>query len=104
MLASGALNLLLAILWLVAGVAILLADPPNLRFPRGAGGISLGWAALLLALYNTARWWGLRSAWARRRAAEELERRREPRRPPAAPEAERNPDFIFDEPPPDKPT
>jgi hypothetical protein len=45
------------------------------------------------------RWWGLRSDFVRRRAAEERERRRAPRRPPDASAPERNPDFIFDEPP-----
>jgi hypothetical protein len=100
MLASGTLKLVLAVLWTVAGVAILVADPPSLRFRLGDTRFSAGWVALLLGAYNGARWWGVRSADRRRRAAEEMQRHRPPRRPPGEPEPDRNPDFIFDDPPP----
>jgi hypothetical protein len=103
MLASGAWNLVMAGLWLVLGLGILVTDPPDLRFRFAGVSISSGWAALILAAYNAVRWWSLRSAMMRRRAAEEMERHRPPRRAPGEPEPERNPDFIFDEPPPEKP-
>jgi hypothetical protein len=103
MLASGTWRLIAALLWLVLGVVVLVTDPPQFRFHFFGTPISSGWAALLLAAYNGVRWWGLRSDFVRRRAAEERERRRAPRRPPDASAPERNPDFIFDEPPSDKP-
>ncbi len=99
MLASGAFHLIMAAVWLVLGVVILVTDPPDLHFQFGGVGFSAGWAALLLAGYDAVRGWGLRSSYLRRRAAEEMERSRPARRP----EPERNPDFIFDEPPAAKP-
>jgi hypothetical protein len=102
MLASGTLHLIMAVVWLVLGVAILLTDPPQLHFQFGGLDFSAGWAALVLAAYDAVRWWSLRSTYLRRRADEDLERRR-PERRPDEPERERNPDFIFEE-PPDKPT
>jgi hypothetical protein len=103
MFASGVWHLLLAVVWLVLGVAILVTDPPNLHLRLGGFDFSAGWIALLFAGYDLARWWGLRSAYLRRRAAEEMERHRPPRRPAGEPEPERNPDFIFDDPPPEPP-
>jgi hypothetical protein len=103
MFASGLWHLILAIGWLLLGGAILVADPPSLRLRFGGLDFSVGWVALLFAGYDLARWWSLRSAYRRRRAAEEMERRRPPRRPSGEPEPERNPDFIFDDPPPEKP-
>jgi hypothetical protein len=97
--ALGTWRLIWTGLWLVLGVAVLIADPPQLRFQLFGTAVSSGWAALLLAAYNGVRWWGLRAAALRRRAAEEMERRRSPRRRPDEPESERNPDFIFDDPP-----
>jgi hypothetical protein len=102
MLASGAFNLIMAAVWLVLGVAVLVADPPQMRFSFGGTTFSTGWVALLFAAYNVVRWWSLRSRELRRRAAEELERRRPGGRPPGRPEPERNPDFIFEDTPPDK--
>jgi hypothetical protein len=99
MLGSGVWQPLMAVMWLVLGVAVLVTDPPGMRIP--GINISAGWAALVLAAYNAVRWWSLRSD-RRRRAAAEIERHRRARRP-VEPEAERNPDFIFDEPPPEKP-
>ena len=99
MLASGTFHLIMAAVWLVLGVAILVADPPNLRLTRFGLDISTGWVAFLFAAYDGVRWWSLRAAYQRRRAAEERERPH-PERRPAEPERERNPDFIFDEPPP----
>jgi hypothetical protein len=102
MLASGAFHLIMGAVWLVLGVVVLVTDPPGLRLTRFGLDVSAGWVALLFAAYDGLRWWSLRSAYQRRLAAEELERHR-PERRSAPPQGERNPDFIFDEPPPDKP-
>ena len=99
MLMKGAWHLILACMWLVLSAAILWTDPPNLRMTRVGLNISVGWFTLLLAGWSGVRWWSMRSAYQRRRMAEEMERQREARRPPR-PEQERNPDFIFDENPP----
>ena len=103
MLASGTWRLVMAAGWLLLGVAILVTDPPALHLHLGGLDFSAGWIALLFAGYDLARWWGVRSAYLRQRAAEEMERHRTPRRRTDEPEQERNPDFIFDEPPPEKP-
>jgi hypothetical protein len=101
-LASGTFHLIMAAAWLVGGVAILVADPPDLRMRLGGVNLSAGWAALVLAAYNLVRWWSLRSSYQRRRAAEEMARHR-PGRRRGEPEPERNPDFVFDDPPAEKP-
>jgi hypothetical protein len=99
MLASGTFHLIMGAVWLVGGIAILVTDPPGMRLTRLGLDVSMGWVGLFFAAYDGMRWWSLRSAYQRRRAAEELERRR-PERRPAEPPAELNPDFVFDEPPP----
>jgi len=99
MLASGTFHLIMAAVWLVLGVAILWTDPPEWKFTIGGIHFSAAWAALVLAAYDAVRWWSLRSAYLRRRAAEEINKHR-PARRPGEPEAARNLDFIFDEPPP----
>jgi hypothetical protein len=99
MLASGLWRPVMALLWAALGVALIVADPPGTHFP--GTNVSLGWAALLLAAYNLVRWWSQRSARLRQQAAEEIERHR-PQRRRGEPEPERNPDFIFDDPPPEK--
>jgi hypothetical protein len=100
MLASGLFHLVMAVVWLVLGVAILITDPPGLRLTPFGLDLSLGWFALLLAGYDLARWWSLRLSYQRRRAAEKTEQQRPARRPPETAEPERNPDFIFEDPPP----
>jgi hypothetical protein len=98
------LHLFLALCWLAVGVALLTWR----WFGRGeldlnifGSGISLGWFALVLAVYNLARWWSSRSYAIRRQQAIEEAWRRQHRstiheRPPATPD----PNFIFtDEPP-----
>lgn len=100
MLASGTIHLIMGAVWLVLGIAVLVTDPPGLRLTSFGLNVSGGWVALLFAAYDGIRWWGLRSAYQRRRAAEELERRRTERHT-TGPQGERNPDFVFDEPPPD---
>jgi hypothetical protein len=103
MLASGTFHLIMTAVWLVMGIAIVVTDPPSLRLTRfGLEHVSAGWVALIFAAYDGVRWWSLRSAYRRRQAAAEIERR-QPERRPASPQGERNPDFIFDEPPPEKP-
>jgi hypothetical protein len=57
--------MILAIFWLLIAGALFVwkwrgPDNPALNL-RGTG-ISLGWLALVLALYNVARWWSRRSA------------------------------------------
>ncbi len=103
MLASGLFHLVMAVVWLVLGVAILVTDPPGLRLTRFGLDVSAGWFALLLTGYDLARWWGLRSASLRRRAAEKMEQQRPARRTTEPPESERNPDFIFEDPAPPAP-
>jgi hypothetical protein len=94
------INLIMAGFWLVIGGTILLYDPPGLRIPVGGGSVSAGWAALLLVAYNLVRWWTYRSARQAQDAVEADARRREQaRREAEFPPGERNPDFLFDEPP-----
>ncbi len=98
MLVSGAFNLIMAGVWLAAGLAILIADPPSTRI----WGFSIGWFLFVLTAWNLVRWWSLRSAALRRREVEEMQKHR-PARRSGEPEPERNPDFIFDEPKPEPP-
>jgi hypothetical protein len=88
------LSLILAAFWVVMAVVAFSYD---LRI----WGINIpaGWLALVLAGYNLVRWWARRSAGQRAREAEQAAQRRPTRREPADAERERNPDFIFDEPP-----
>ena len=102
MLVSGAFNLIMAGVWLAAGVAILITDLPAFRFHWGDLNFSSGWFAFLFVAWNAVRWWSLRSAAVRQREVEEMEKHR-PGRRSGEPEEERNPDFIFDEPQPEKP-
>ena len=76
MLASGGFHLIMAAVWLVLGVAILVTDPANLRLTRFGLDVSVGWIALLFAAWDGVRWWSLRSANLRRRAAEEMAQHR----------------------------
>ena len=96
------LYLFMAVFWLVLGLALVIVpgvNPKALPWAMLGGRISVGWLALVLALYNVLRWWLLRSA-AQRRAREED---RQPVRsalsasPPPAPD----PNFQFTDPPPE---
>jgi hypothetical protein len=95
------MNLIWGILWLVAGVAILVwqtvTNTPlfyiNIGFP-----LSSGWLAMMLGAYNFVRWYSIRSYRRQRQEAEELWQRRQ-REHREAERAERNeppnPDFDF---------
>jgi hypothetical protein len=98
----ASLNLVLCIVWLALGAGLLLYGWLNPKAPRWdlfGTGISAGWLALVLALYNLARWWGIRSAVAQRRRAQEAEkqRRQAMARPKLPPPAEPDPNFRFTE-------
>jgi hypothetical protein len=102
------INLVLAFAWGVFGVILLVYDATT-GDPRGRiqtlGNISWGWAALLLCLYNLARWWTTRAGLAARKAEWLAQVRRahvdSPRQ--RTEYGEPNPDFMFgDEPPPPK--
>jgi|SRR6516164_2745273 hypothetical protein len=96
------LNLIFALGWLVAAAAIFFVGDPRLsiRLP-GLPPFSSAWLALLLALYNIARWWSRRSARRQRQAerealAQRFQRHREEEgRPPVEPD----PNFQFDDAP-----
>jgi len=100
MLVTGTWHFILACMWLVLSVLILIVDPPNLRVAM-FGNMSVGWFTLIFAAWSATRGWSLRSAYLRRRAAEEIQRHR-PIHRHAEPETERNPDFMFDEKPEDQ--
>jgi hypothetical protein len=75
-----ALNLLLAVVWLVvAGVcfAISWSDPKGRAL--GITDFSVGWVALILCAYNLLRWWAERSSAANRRSLREVSARRRSR-------------------------
>jgi hypothetical protein len=102
------LNLILAVVWVVVGVAWVVWDAasggpdPNWRGPFG---LSPGWVMFLLAGYNVVRWL-LRPRRGPRRDElhEALEARRRPRGERPEPPGPPDPNFVFtDEPPPPTP-
>jgi hypothetical protein len=99
------MNLMLAVLWLVVASGLFLWPwlVPNARMPTiGDTGIPVGWLALLLALYNVARWATTRNDRRQRALAEE--RRRAGARAHARWPGETDPTFDFTEgQPPRKP-
>jgi hypothetical protein len=92
-------KLLMALVWLFLAGCIFFwewthPDRPGLTIWKT--GISIGWGAMLLSLYNLLRWWMARSYQARQRAIADAEReRRSELRKKARPNEERNPDFDF---------
>ncbi len=97
------LNLILTVVWLVVGVGILAWQAATgtqaMMIPFGGVSFSGGWVALVLALYNLARWYSRRSyRAAQRQAAEEAEARRRERRAEAPHEP--NPNLDFSDRPP----
>jgi hypothetical protein len=64
------MNLILALVWLVAALAVLGLDylGPGSGWRIAGTNLSFGWLMLALALYNLVRWWSIRSNEAARRA------------------------------------
>jgi hypothetical protein len=99
-------NLALAFVWGVGGVVLIvyhsLTDDPRGRIQLVSGNLSLGWAALLISLYNLARYWAYRANQAEKRAmAINQARVRHKHERPREPYGEPDPNFNFtDEPPP----
>jgi hypothetical protein len=102
------MQLILAIVWFLAGVGILAYETfgdNTLHFPR-LGNISSAWLAFLLCGYNLLRWQGRQAARRERQAMElwqarrdrETHREREPGR-----DIDPNFDFTSDPPPPRRP-
>ncbi len=102
------LRVLFAVLWLAVGAWILATQatlPPEstwAKVPVGGAHVSLGWLALVLGLYNAARWWAGRALRAQKeqeaRLAERTGRPSRPRRPEGPP-PEPDPNFDFSDPP-----
>jgi len=92
-------KLLMALVWLFLGGCIFFwecthPDRPGLTI--WDTGVSIGWGAILLSLYNLVRWWMARSYQTRQRAIAEAERARKSdlqRR--SRPPEEINPDLDF---------
>ncbi|HEY1381946.1 MAG TPA: hypothetical protein VGF55_34425 [Gemmataceae bacterium] len=95
----SAVKLFLTLLWLVTGIALLARDLWTgrvLGFPFGRWLLPLAVPCLVLAAYNFARWWSIRSY----AAAGSSPRSRRARRPQEGDAgAESNPAFQFGDPP-----
>jgi hypothetical protein len=98
-------NLIMCVLWLLVGAALLITGYTTGRWyltvNLGGGSFSGGWLALILALYNLARWWSVRSYRRQRQTeqqafAQRLKRHRAETRGPEQPP---DPNFDFKEPP-----
>ena len=95
----ASLKLFMALVWFLLGGCIFCwewthPDRPGLKIWNT--GISIGWGAIVLGLYNLLRWWMACSYEKRQRANEQAEAQRlnELRRRSRPPE-ELNPDFDF---------
>lgn len=90
------INLILAIVWAGMAFVIFFVHPTGGKqagFP-----VSIGWLAVLFALYNLVRWWGTQVSGGRG-----IPKRSDWKRPPIRrPGDNREPDpqFMFNEPPP----
>jgi hypothetical protein len=93
---TGFWNLTMACLWLFVGL-LLFKNTSEANYIHGTT-ISLGWPALAIAVYNVVRFWQRRSAWNRAKEEEEQEQARQMRHAKDR-EAERNPDFMFEDEP-----
>jgi uncharacterized membrane protein len=100
------LRLIFAVAWLLTGLGVCayqIVHPESSWGWLRLGGtpVSLGWAALLLGLYNLARWWASRAGvLARKQQEAELAARSRPRRREGPP-AEYDPNFDFSDNPPE---
>jgi hypothetical protein len=96
---AAMLNLYLAILWFVAGIALYFvvdrAENPVRSFP-----LPLSALAALLCLYNLVRWWGWRTMRANRRAGDAAYSQWRPRIRRADDAAQPNPELHFSDAPP----
>src|SRR5262249_14629127 len=96
---GGAMNLGLAVFWVLVGIGLLVWHALDPEATRGKlGGVSLGWVALVLGAYLFARWWSDRSYRAMRQMEREARERRH-RRPREAEEPDPDSPFRFDDPP-----
>jgi hypothetical protein len=69
------LNLFLAILWAVLGAGAILyhqQNPQAFGADFGGLGISAGWLAGLLVLYNLVRWWSIRTYYSDRQGLQSV--------------------------------
>jgi hypothetical protein len=75
------LHLILTFFWFLLGSGLLAwqaLHPNDTRFSIWGSSVSVGWVALLLGLYNLARWWSRRSGAALEQAELTLRRHRKP--------------------------
>jgi hypothetical protein len=100
---GSAMNLFLALAWLLLGVAVLawqaITGDDRWYFPAGSVRISYAWLMFLFTLYNLARWRTTRASRSRRHALA-VRRRDALWRDRPAPQEPLNPDFDFGEKPP----
>jgi hypothetical protein len=97
-------NLVMGLFWLVLGVGLIVAQwfRPDLKWLRLLGtDLSIGWAAIVLCVYNFVRWWSVRSYTTnRRRIDDAYERRRQTaERRGRTEKQEPDPTFDFSDPP-----
>jgi hypothetical protein len=94
-------NLIACAFWLIVAAVIFATGDPRFVLHLGGVQLSSGWLALVLALYNVARWWSLRSYRRQRQEEQEALARRFRRRDEELPRPEQPPDpnFNFTEPP-----
>ena len=90
-------RLWLAFIWLLVGIGFIVyhavtADP---RWRIGSTGLSLGWAALVIAVYNLARWWVFRVALGDRHVVDRIRLRRAQMLAEAPPQKRGEPDPNF---------
>jgi hypothetical protein len=103
------INLFLALVWLVLGVALIAyhawTGDERFRLPL-FGGISGGWLAVALCMYNLVRWWSILSGTSSRKAEllADAARLRQARRRFRDASTEPDPNFnLTDQPPPERP-
>jgi hypothetical protein len=93
------LNLFMAVVWLALGAGLLLwqyAHPDEPGMTIFGSRYSVGWFALVLCLYNLARWWSGRRSRVYSQALHENRSRRHSHRSPR-PDQPPDPNFIFED-------